>query len=160
MVPTKGSVIILNANADNGSLSSAFLCITFSSSDGSTPLMGGISSGDGRYLTTASSSSWTPLFLKADPHKTGTISRLIVCFLIASIILSLSMLFPSRKSSIIDSSWSDKCSIKLSLASSASALISSGISVNSNLAPKDSPSHRANFISIKSTIPSNKSALK
>ena len=78
IVPTKGSVIILKASADKGSLSSAFLFITSSSLSGDTPDTGGISKGDGRYLTTASKRSWTPLFLKADPHKTGTIFKSIV----------------------------------------------------------------------------------
>ena len=36
------------------------------------PLIDGTSSGDGRKSTTASSSGWTPLFLKADPQITGT----------------------------------------------------------------------------------------
>lgn len=34
--------------------------------------MGGTSRGDGRYAQTASSSGCTPLFLKAEPHRTGT----------------------------------------------------------------------------------------
>ena len=38
---------------------------------GSMPLTGGMSSGDGRKFTTASSSSCTPLFLKAEPQSTG-----------------------------------------------------------------------------------------
>ena len=37
----------------------------------SCALMSPRSSGDGIQLTTASRSCWTPLFLKADPHRTG-----------------------------------------------------------------------------------------
>ena len=57
IVPTKGSVIILKASADKGSLSSAFLLIISSSLSGDTPDTGGISKGDGRYLTTASNNN-------------------------------------------------------------------------------------------------------
>ena len=62
--------MILKANAENGSLSvgrrktSLFVL-------GSIPWTGGMSSGEGRYSTTASKSCCTPLFLKAEPHKTG-----------------------------------------------------------------------------------------
>ncbi len=38
----------------------------------SMPVAAGMSSGDGRKSTTASSIGWTPLFLKAEPHSTGT----------------------------------------------------------------------------------------
>ena len=60
-LPTNGSVAILNANADIGSESDAFL--SASSPSNVVPLTGGISNGDGKYSTTASSICWTPLFL-------------------------------------------------------------------------------------------------
>ena len=36
-------------------------------------MIGGTSSGDGRYAMTASSSGCTPLFLNDEPHRTGVI---------------------------------------------------------------------------------------
>ena len=60
----------------------------------------------------------------------------------------------------MDSLLSDNNSSMLSLAALASSKISSGISFNSNFAPSDSPSQTANFISIKSTMPSKTSLLK
>src|SRR5918912_954786 len=65
--------MILKARAANGSLSSARRSSTADSSPTLVPWIGGTSSGEGRYHTTASSSGWTPLFLKALPHRTGVI---------------------------------------------------------------------------------------
>src|SRR4249919_33799 len=71
--PTNGSVMILNASAENGASSDAGRSMIVSSAlSGSMPAMDGTSSGDGRKSTTASSSGWTPLFLNADPQMTGT----------------------------------------------------------------------------------------
>src|SRR5258705_14019017 len=64
--------MILNANAEKGASSLAGRSSTFSV-PGSTPLTGGISSGEGRESTTASSIGWTPLLRKAVPQTTGTI---------------------------------------------------------------------------------------
>ena len=66
--------MILNARAANGSLSSALRSSSASASllSGSVPVTGGMSSGDGRKSTTASSIGCTPLFLNAEPQMTGT----------------------------------------------------------------------------------------
>src|SRR5579862_5202758 len=69
--PTKGSSMILKARPANGALSSAGR-VTVSFDPIFVHSTGGMSSGDGRYETTASSRGCTPLFLKADPHSTGT----------------------------------------------------------------------------------------
>ena len=61
---------------------------------------------------------------------------------------------------MIDSSLSEISSNIPSRASLLSFNISSGISISSNFEPRESPSQIANFISIKSIIPSNKSFLK
>ena len=45
----------------------------------STPLIAPTSVGDGMYSTIASNMAWTPLFLKAEPQKQGTISFASVC---------------------------------------------------------------------------------
>ena len=71
--PTNGSVMILNASAANGFVSSAGRSIGVSSALSiDTPWIAGMSIGDGRKSTTASSSGCTPLFLKAEPQMTGT----------------------------------------------------------------------------------------
>src|SRR4051812_6583969 len=69
--PTKGSVMILNTSAQKGSSSAGLRC-TVSLLSTLVAVIGGMSSGDGKYSTTASSSGWTPLFLKADPQTMGT----------------------------------------------------------------------------------------
>ena len=64
--------MILKAKAANGSLSDGrrfTSCPVF----GSIPVTDSTSSGDGRKSTTPSNSCWTPLFLKADPHRIGVI---------------------------------------------------------------------------------------
>ena len=61
--------MILNASAENGSVSSALRLSSFSSS--SMPLTGGRSIGDGSNWMTASSIACTPLFLNAVPQNTG-----------------------------------------------------------------------------------------
>ncbi len=63
--------MILKASAAKGSPSSG-LRTTTSSVPGFKPSVAGTSSGLGRKSTTASSRGCTPLFLKADPHSTGT----------------------------------------------------------------------------------------
>ena len=59
--PTNGSVAILNANAENGSVSDVFLSTSFPSL--SIPLICGISIGDGIKSIIAFNNSCTPLFL-------------------------------------------------------------------------------------------------
>ena len=56
---------------EKGSLSSGWR--TTGSPAGVSPWTAGMSAGDGRKSTTASSRGCTPLFLKALPQKTGTI---------------------------------------------------------------------------------------
>src|SRR2546427_3304496 len=75
--PTKGSDMILNASAENGCSSEARRSAA-SSFSGLVPSTGGTSSGDGRKSTTASSSGWMPLFLKAEPASTGVIFNAMV----------------------------------------------------------------------------------
>ena len=64
-LPTKGSVMILNARAENGCVVVGVPPDRSSPVLGLSPSTGGTSNGDGRYSTTASSSIWTPLFLKS-----------------------------------------------------------------------------------------------
>jgi hypothetical protein len=68
--PTNGSVMILNASAENGFVVRA-LALELGALSGSVPLTAATSIGDGRKSTTASSSGCTPLFLNAAPHSTG-----------------------------------------------------------------------------------------
>src|SRR5436190_1507817 len=63
--------MILKASAENGSASSALRRTWSSSLKGRWPSTAGTSSGLGRYWTIASRSSWTPLFLNAEPQSTG-----------------------------------------------------------------------------------------
>ena len=61
--------------AESGSLSSTVRtssCV----GPGLRPIVGGTSSGDGRYSMTASSIGWTPLFFRAEPVRTGHELRL------------------------------------------------------------------------------------
>ena len=68
--------MILNASAENGSVSSALRLSSFSSS--SMPSTGGRSIGDGSSWITASSMACTPLFLNAVPQSTGITSTFSV----------------------------------------------------------------------------------
>lgn len=61
----------LKAKAANGSLESALRVRTVSSLFTSLPSTSGTSNGDGKYSTTPSNTTWTPLFLNAEPQKTG-----------------------------------------------------------------------------------------
>ena len=124
-LPTNGSVAILNANAANGSLSSAFL--SASSPSKVVPLTAGISNGDGKKSTTPSIISWTPLFLYEDPQIHGTISLAIVAFLNAIFNSSIEISSPSRYFSINVSSVSAIDSIIAALYSSAWSAKSAGI---------------------------------
>ena len=71
--------MILNARAENGA-SSLVGRVSGSSLSILWPLTSGTSIGDGRKSITASSSGCTPLFLKAEPHSTGTKTAPIVPF--------------------------------------------------------------------------------
>jgi hypothetical protein len=93
--PTNGSVMILNARPENGSSSELLRVISWSEST-ATPFMSGTSSGDGRKSTTASSIGCTPLFLKAEPHSTGTKAPLLVPLRISFLSVSTSGCLPSR----------------------------------------------------------------
>ena len=85
-VPTNGSVAILKARAEKGSSSDEDLLISTSSSSGNDPLIALTSFGAGRYSIAASRTACTPLFLKAEPQKAGTISFARVLTLIPSLI--------------------------------------------------------------------------
>ncbi len=69
----EGVGLILKTSAANGSSSSARRRVLPLTPSGRNPSIGGTSSGDGRKSTTASSSGCTPLFLNAEPQRTGTI---------------------------------------------------------------------------------------
>ena len=71
MLPTNGSVAILNANAEKGSSSDAFLESSVSLSS-EVPLTSSTSSGEGKKSITASNIVCTPLFLKAAPQRVTT----------------------------------------------------------------------------------------
>ncbi len=126
-LPTNGSAIILNANAENGSSSEDFLVTSLPFS--SIPFISGISVGAGIYSIIASNSFCTPLLRYADPHNTGMISTEIVALLKAAFNSCSVGSSPSRYFSIRSSSVSQIASIIMLLYSSASSFISSGISV-------------------------------
>ncbi len=129
--PTNGSVAILNTKAQKGSLTLNFLT-SVSLVLGFVPSTSPLSSGEGRYLITASKRNCTPLFLNEEPQVIGTISIAIVAFLIAAIISSLEIESGSSKNfSISASSCSAADSISLLLHSSHSATIFSGMSLTS-----------------------------
>ena len=129
--PTNGSVAILNTNAQKGSLTLNFLT-SVSPVLGFVPSTWPLSSGDGRYLITASKRNCTPLFLNDEPQVTGTIAISIVAFLMAAIISSGVIESGSSKNfSISASSYSAAASISLPLHSSHSATIFSGMSLTS-----------------------------
>ncbi len=112
-VPTKGSVAILKARAENGWSSSETRVSTVSPSS-STPSMARTSVGAGRYSTTASSMACTPLFLNAEPHSAGTIS-----------LARVRMRSPCLISSSVSSPPSRYLSMSSSLASAAASIICS-----------------------------------
>ena len=117
---------ILKAKAENLSLSSDFLLLSDPSSE--IPTIAGLSKGEGKKWITASSIAWTPLFLKAEPQITGTISLLRVLIL-KPFIISLLSSSPSSKYLFKRSSdASAATSIIASLYFSHVALNSSGIS--------------------------------
>ncbi len=87
--------MILNARPENGSSSELLRVISVSPST-SMPFTSGTSSGDGRKSTTASSIGCTPLFLKAEPHSTGTKLPAMVPLRISFFSVSTSGCLPSR----------------------------------------------------------------
>ncbi len=93
--PTYGSLITLNASAENGPFGSASRVIS-SSVPGTVPAAGSTSSGDGSRSTTASSSGWTPLFLNDEPQSTGVIVIASTAARMASTRRSFSISWPSR----------------------------------------------------------------
>ena len=94
-LPTKGSLATLNAKAENGALSSNFIS-TSSSDPGLVPFIEPMSFGLGKKFTTASKSGWTPLFLNADPVRTGTKSKPKHPFLMHAIKSFSEISFPPR----------------------------------------------------------------
>ena len=105
--------MILNTRAANGALSSAGRTTVWSLW-GSIPSMGGMSSGDGRYSTTASSSGCTPLFLKALPQITGCTLLVIVARRRAALSSSLVTASPVR---YFSRSWSSVSEIASTICS-------------------------------------------
>ena len=152
-VPTKGSVAILNARDANGSSSDEFLTPSEPSESSFIPLIAGTSKGEGINSITASSIACTPLFLKAVPQVTSTISLARVCNLNPSIIFSIDNSPLFKYSSINSSFASAAVSTSCSCNSSDLDLRSSGISTVSNFIPLDSSSQIIAFILNRSTTP-------
>ena len=127
--PTYGSVAILNARPQNGSFASTFLSSS-SPLDGLVPMIAGTSTGLGRNAATASNSRWIPLFLKAEPHNTGT----IICWIVArriTLLISSTVIESgsSKKRSNRESSNSATDSISFARYSLAVSTKSSGMSM-------------------------------
>ena len=128
----------MKASAAKGSFSSQ-LRTTSAPVRGSVPVTGGTSSGLGRKSSTASSMGWMPLFLRADPHRTGMIRAASVPARIALTIRSGATGSPSRKLWAISSSRSARDSIRRSCQVAASADSSDGISPTSIWSPRSLP---------------------
>ena len=150
--PTKGSVAILNAKAENGSSSLELLDVA-SSVFGLMPSIAFTSSGAGRYSMTASRTACTPLFLKAEPHSANVISfaRTLSLrpFLISSSERSPSSKYFSIKVSFASAAASTSSSLNVSHLSCKS----SGISVYSKVEPLSSSFQVIVFILIRSITP-------
>ena len=128
----------MNAIPAKGSSSSDFLLP--SSSFSNIPVIALTSFGAGRKSTTASNIVCTPLFLKADPHRQGTISFAKVLILIPALISS-SDSSPSSKYLSISSSFASAAdSTIFSRHSLAKSESSSGISSSLKVVPISSPS--------------------
>ena len=152
-VPTKGSVAILKASAENGESSSALrrALSPFSIS----PSIALTSVGEGKYSTTASNIAWTPLFLNAEPPNTGTISLAKVLILRPCLISASVKASPSRYFSISSSVASAAASTKSSCIFWQSSSMSSGMAEYSKVIPWSSSLQRIDFIFTRSTTPLN-----
>ena len=128
--------MILNASAAKGSSSEE--CLSTSLPSRSTPLIAGMSRGEGMNSTTASIIFWIPLFLYADPHTTGTALHSQVALRSAAFISSAEGSSPSRYIIIRSSSRSQIFSIISARYSSASSANCSGISPIVMLSPLSS----------------------
>mmetsp|Transcript_7613 Transcript_7613/g.22780 ORF Transcript_7613/g.22780 Transcript_7613/m.22780 type:complete len:244 (-) Transcript_7613:216-947(-) len=102
---------------------------------------------------TASSRGWTPLFLNAVPHSTGTKAPPMVPFLISLVRSSSEGSSPSKNFSMASSSSSTQASTNAILYSSAWSWRSAGMSRSSKLAPISSPVQTMAFILTRSTTP-------
>ena len=85
----------LNASAEKGAFGSGSR-VTSSSVPGMVPAAGWTSRGDGSRSMMASSSGWTPLFLKEEPHSTGVIAIASTAVRIAPTSRSFGISSPSR----------------------------------------------------------------
>ncbi|MCY1440882.1 hypothetical protein D9M71_571730 [compost metagenome] len=134
-VPTKGSVAILKARAENGSLSSAWRSSSFSGWSGWVPRMDGISVGAGSSSTTESSTSGTPLFLKEEPHTAGTTSQDRVRMR-RPVLISSSERSPSSRYLVISSSLASAATSSITLRQCrAWSSSSAGMSSSRGVAP-------------------------
>ncbi len=149
--------MILNASALNGALSDASRVSSLPSA--SRPWTGGLSSGDGKYSTTASSSVCTPLFLNALPQSTGTIFDSRVPLRTAALSSGTVTSLPSRYFSSSPSSNSAAASSSLSRPSAAASANSAGIGPALKLAPRLSSSQINACIVTRSMIPRKFSSL-
>ena len=143
--------MILNASAENFSSSDALR--SADSPLSSSPLTGGMSTGDGRKSITASSMRCTPLFLKAVPHSIGWISQAMVRSRSALTISARVSSSPPRYFSISASLASAADSTIFSRHSLQVATSSAGMSVYSNFTPWLASSQMIAFISSRSTTP-------
>ena len=116
------------------------------------------SSGAGRYWTTASRSVWTPLFLKAEPQKAGTMSPARVLARMPARISSSVRLPVSRYFSVSASLASAAASSSLSRAASASARQASGMGASVKVSPWSWSFQRMACMATRSMTPSKLSS--
>ena len=105
--------MILKARAENGSLSSAWRSSSSIALDVHAPGGRDVDRGLGRKSTTASSMGWTPLFLKAEPHSTGTTWLAMVALRRARVRSSAVISSSPRNFSVMRSSKLDRVSIRV-----------------------------------------------
>ncbi len=129
--------MILKASAAKGS-SSLTARADSEPSLGLIPSIGGLSSGEGRKSTTASSIGWTPLFFSAEPQSTGTCRVATVPARRPRTISSWVSSSPSRYFTISSSSLSATASSITLRYFSTSVSIPAGMSLRSMVVPRSS----------------------
>ena len=146
--------MILKAIAASGSLSAGLRSTSLPLR--SMPLMAPRSSGLGRKSTTASSSGCTPLFLKAEPHRTGTNLRPTTALRISALSVASSGSLPSRYCSHRLVVELDRRLDQLgAILERPAPCRSAGISSSWYFAPSPSSSHTTAFMRTRSMTPLN-----
>ena len=125
--PTNGSTIVLKTTAENGSLTSTFLMISWSSL---VPLKVPTSAGDGIYFWIISRRKSVPIVFSAEPTTSGARSPAAIDAFIPFSTSSGVNSSPSKYFSISSSSDSAIFSIRLSLISSIADCISAGTGIS------------------------------